>query len=123
MQIQIKIVKAGDFIRTTADGALDLNNSKSILNEVCKKAKSESLPILIDVRKTESVMSMHEIFQLASHLYEYGRTFKQKTAILNTKDRMDKTKFFEMVATHGGYNIEAFTDFEDAIYWLTDADH
>ena len=77
--------------------------------------------MLIDVRKTSSILKKTDVFELASNLIEYGKTFRRKTAILaRDDDSFNRAAFFELVATNRGYRINAFTSFEDAIMWLAD---
>jgi hypothetical protein len=46
-------------------------------------------------------------------------SFRAKLAILTSLDRQfDKVKFLELYAGNRGFQIGAFVDFEEALYWL-----
>jgi hypothetical protein len=65
-------------------------------------------------------LSTTDIYDLASELVKYGKTFRRKTAVLARDDEdIDQAKFFENVAQNRGFNVKTFTVFEDAITWLS----
>ena len=55
MNVSIEIVKAQDFLKTTASGELDLNKCKELLCKIVEKAAEHNKHnILIDIRGTSS---------------------------------------------------------------------
>ncbi len=76
--------------------------------------------VLIDLRDVKYRLSKTDIYELASELVEYGKTFRRKTAVLARADEdFDQATFFEDAAQHHGFRVRAFTFFEDAIIWLS----
>ncbi len=120
MELNIQLVSPAEFIRTTPTGELDLSSTKYLLESLSgTSAKRDLRPMLVDLRKTSSVLKKADIFELASNLIEYGKTFRKKTAILaRDDDSFDRASFFELVAKNRGYNVSAFTSFEEAVMWL-----
>jgi hypothetical protein len=120
MELNIQLVSPSEFIRTTPTGELDFSSTKYLLQALSGASQSQDArPMLVDLRKTSSVLNKTDIFELASNLVEYGKTFRRKTAILaRDDDSFDRASFFELVAKNRGYNINAFTSFEDAVMWL-----
>jgi hypothetical protein len=65
-------------------------------------------------------LSTSEIFDLAFGLSKYGETFRRKTAVLaRPDDELKQAKLFEEVAQKRGFDVRAFTVFEDAMNWLS----
>ena len=48
----------------------------------------------------------------------YRKTFARRTAILCPIERFDHARFFALCAEHRGFNIQAFTSYEEAMEWL-----
>lgn len=122
MNLNIQLVRQADFIRTTPTGELDMNSTKELLRTLAAAGSTgNDKPMLVDIRKTSSILKKVDVFELASSLIVYGKTFRRKTAILaRDDDSFDRANFFELVAKNRGYNVNAFTSFEEAIVWLAD---
>jgi hypothetical protein len=118
--IKIKIVSAKDFIEVTADGVIDLANSRRLLAEI---AKAEREPVdyelLIDFRDTESHLSLAEIYELAAELSEHNDIFRGKVALLVMPGlNFNQARFFETCSHNRGFLVDAFTDYEKAMRWI-----
>ena len=122
MNLNIQLVRQDDYIKTTPTGELDMTSTKELLRTLAAAGSTgDGKPMLVDIRKTSSVLKKTDVFELASSLIEYGKTFRRKTAILAREDdSFDRANFFELVARNRGYNVNAFTSFEEAILWLAD---
>ena len=56
METNIKIIRAGDFIRANPSGKVDLIQSKKLLGQIAELAKkSENYDILLDIREAWSI--------------------------------------------------------------------
>lgn len=123
--IKLQIIKAGDFIKSTPTGDLDMNTSREGLAQIAATgADLQDYTILIDLRDIKSRLTTGNIYELASKLVEYGKTFRRKTAVLARKDEdLDQAMFFENVSHNRGFNVRTFTVFEDAIRWLSNIIH
>ena len=122
MNLNTQLVRQSDYIKTAPTGELDMESTKQLLLTLAAASSSgEERPMLIDIRKTSSILKKSDVFELASTLIEYGKTFRRKTAILaRDDDSFDRANFFELVARNRGYNVNAFSSFEEAIIWLAD---
>ena len=119
--LKLQIIKAGDFIKSTPTGELDMKASKEGLAQIAATgADLQDYTVLIDLRDVTSRLSATDIYELASDLVKYGETFRRKTAVLARADEdIDQATFFENVAQNQGFKVRAFTVFEDAILWLS----
>ena len=119
--LRLQIVKAGDFIKSTPEGSLDLKASARGLDQIAAAGSMlHNYTVLIDLRDVVSRLSMADTFDLAFSLSKYGETFHRKTAVLARPDEdLKQAKLFEEVAQKKGFDVRAFTVFEDAMYWLS----
>jgi len=118
---KLQIIKAGEFIKSTPTGDLDMNASKEGLAQIAATgADLQDYTVLIDLRDVKSRLSKTDIYVLATELVEFGKTFRRKTAVLARADEdFGQAAFFETVAQNRGFRVRAFTVFEDAIIWLS----
>jgi DNA-binding response OmpR family regulator len=118
---KLQIIKAGDFIKSTPTGDLDMNASRQGFAQITAIGNDlQNYTVLIDLRDVKSRLSTVNIYDLASELAQYGKTFRRKTAVLTRADEgIDQAKFFENASHHLGFDVKAFTVFEDAIIWLS----
>ena len=120
MKAEIKFVKTRDFIKTTASGQLNLEQSKKVLEEIARLNTPDVLhDILVDIRETEPGLSLSDIYELVTAVGNHRQAFRKKIAILlGAQHDFDKARFLEMCASNRGYNVNAFDDFEEAVNWL-----
>ena len=119
MPTDIRIIHSYDFIKTTTEGRLDLEEAKKLLLEVASTPMASShYEIILDTRKTQSALSVTDLWYLATELNRFRRAFLRKTAVLCPLEQFDNASFFALCANNRGFNIRAFTSFEDAIEWL-----
>ena len=119
MTAKIKIIHAQDFLKATPEGELDFEESKRILLEIASVVvPQDDYDLIIDTRKAHSVMSPNDLWQLSKEISTFGEKFRRKTAVICPRERFDQAKFFELCSHNRGYQIHAFTSYEDAIDWL-----
>jgi two-component system, OmpR family, response regulator len=119
--LRLQIVKAGDFIKSTPTGDLDMKVSKQGFAQIDAAGNELRVyTVLIDLRDVKSKLSIANIYDLASELGEYGDTFRRKTAVLvRANEDLVQATFFENAAQNRGFEVKTFTVFEDAIIWLS----
>jgi hypothetical protein len=124
MDMKIQIIKAGEFLKSTPTGELDLQASKDGLAQIARYgAHYHDYTVLIDLREVTTSLSNSDIYELGAHLGRYGETFNRRTAILVRSDGdLDKVIVFEDVAQNRGFWVRAFVSFEEAILWLGKAE-
>lgn len=119
MPHQVKVIHASDFIRARPEGEFDLEASERLLGEIARAgAALEEFEILLDVRQAQGTMSATDLWSLAERLVRYRSTFARKTAILCPMEKFDRARFFALCAENRGFNIRAFTVYEEAMEWL-----
>ena len=123
MATKIKIIIANDFLEVTPDGIINLTTSRQLLVEI---AKAEHLPVdyelLVDLRDTQSHLSVLDVYQLAAELCQYGNTFRRKVALLVLPGiNFEQARFFETCSHNRGFSVNAFMDYEKAMRWLLSA--
>ena len=119
MTVDIRVVRANDFIRTTPRGDLNLEASCKVIQDLSTVLKyTNHFHVLIDVRDTTVNLSMSELFFLGNAVASSPRLVQSKTAVLGNIGQPEKDQFFELVARNRGANLKAFTSFEEAVNWL-----
>lgn len=121
MPVDIRVIRAQEFVKATPEGRLDLAASKQLLADVASATGGLSnYQIMLDTRMTESFMNESDLWDLATALSELGSTFHRKTALLCSADRLDRSKFFALMARYRGFEMRAFTSYENAMEWLVE---
>jgi hypothetical protein len=120
MPTNIRIIHTHDFIRAAPEGQLDLKESQKLLMAIASAlAHLVDYEIIIDTRKAQLEMSATDLWYLAAELSDLrGAFFPKKTAVLCPLERFDQEGFFALCAKNRGFQVRAFTSFEDAIEWL-----
>ncbi len=120
MKTSYKLISAKDFIKTHPTGEPDLKQSKKILVELAAIAKPPAdYEILLDVRDSYGTLTLFDMYELVAVLGRHRSSFRNKIAFLTRPDhQFDKAKFLELCARNRGFQVGAFTDFEETIEWL-----
>jgi hypothetical protein len=118
MPATIRIIHATEFIKATAEGELDLKESKRLLVEIMSATDLVDYELVMDTRKAHSSMSVTDLWYLAAEIGNIGKNLPRKTAVLCHPERFDHAGFFALCAENRGFDVRAFTCFEDAMEWL-----
>jgi hypothetical protein len=120
MPINIRIIHGHEFIKATPQGRLDFEKTKKVLKALA--LASEYLAdheVILDTRKAHSVMSITDLRNLVIELSKFPNGFARKTAILCPEVQSDGAALAAVCAQNRGFDVRAFTSFEDAIEWLS----
>ncbi|MGA2158627.1 MAG: hypothetical protein WB588_01785 [Dehalococcoidia bacterium] len=124
MATDIRIIHAYDFIKATPEGKLDFEKSKKLLLEIASATGPVvDYDIILDTRKAQVEMSVAELWHLAVEISNFPKVFSRRTAVLCPIEPFDDAEFFALCARNRGFQIKAFTSFEDTIEWLTENRH
>ena len=123
MPHDMHVIKAGDFLRWSGQGAIDFETSRAVLKTFADALVRRGVDrAILDVRKVRGnpPVTYTQLYHLARTFRESGFGAGQRLAVLVSPDRHDKAEFFAICASGRGWNAWAFDQFEDAFEWLTD---
>jgi len=120
MDLNIRIIHARDFLKTTPTFQVDLETSKQFFLKLAREnAPPRRYDLLIDLRGTTGELSITEITEVVKVLIEHRDSFRLKIAILTTPGvKFENAKFAALYANNRGFQVAAFTDFEETIKWM-----
>ena len=123
MPTNVKIIHARDFIRATPGGVLDLQASERLLLDIVDASgQVPDVDVLLDTRKTMTVLSISDLWGLAQKVSTAGAKSLRRTAVLCPAERFDHARFFSLCGERHGLDIRAFLDYEHAMEWLIASD-
>jgi len=114
-----------DLIHVNPEGTINLEKSFELVHEMAEAASyHKDDHILIDSRDTmlDESLSTQDIFYVAMEMAKYKNVFKNKIAniVPNDTKRLKKAKQFQRTMQFSGFEYSFFTDFEEAIKWLSE---
>ena len=120
MDLNLRLIHARDFLKTTPEGELDLATSKGVLLKLASEnAAPRQFDILIDIRQMTGRLTFMDITELVDVMIEHRDSFRSKLAILGRPEApLEVAKFMELYAGNRGFQVGAFRDFEKAMNWL-----
>ncbi|MCG3161280.1 MAG: hypothetical protein JMDDDDMK_02431 [Acidobacteria bacterium] len=120
MDLNIRLIHAHDFLKTTHEGELDLKTSKQMLLKLASEnAAPRQYDILIDVRRATGRFTFTDVAELVNVMIEHRESFRSKLAILAPPEStLEVAKFMELYAGNRGFQVKGFRDFEEAMSWL-----
>jgi hypothetical protein len=120
MDLNIRIISARDFLKTTPTFHVDLETSKQFFLKLAwENAGPRQYDLLIDLRRTTGNLSLSEVIEVAKVVIEHRDSFRSKIAILTTPGvKFENAQFGALYAGNRGFQVAAFRDFEETINWL-----
>ena len=119
MSANVKVIHAREFVRAQPDGQAHLDSALQLLKDIALAGEGlEDFEILVDTRHVSGSLSATDLWTLAERLARFRKTFARRTAVLCPMERFDHARFFTLCAENHGFNIRAFTSYEEAMEWL-----
>jgi len=118
MSATVRVIHATDFLKATAEGEIDLAESKRLLVELASATDLADYEVILDTRKAHSSLSADDLWHFAEALGSVRETLPRKTAVLCPRERFDHASFFALCAQCRGFKVRAFTSYEEAMDWL-----
>jgi hypothetical protein len=120
MDLNLRLIHAKDFLKTTPTGEIDRETSKRLILKFALEHPSPGqYDVLIDTRQTTGRLTLFDMVEMVNVMIEHRESFRSKAAILTTHGYpFDHAKFMELYAGNRGFQIGAFDDFEEAMNWL-----
>lgn len=125
MTTKIKLIRSVEYLHTSPKGEINFQKSKKMLAELAMaKRPPADFDILLDFRRAQLNLSTADIYYLAAELANHNHTYRDKVAILVLPGLdFDNSEFFELCAQNRGFNVETFTNYEDAVQWFLENDN
>ena len=124
MNTEIKFYNIKDFVRKNVSGEFDLDKSIELARKIAGVALlNVNHNVLIDMRDTTiSSMSIIDAMKVSLEIAGYIPDFKNKIAnvIPDDDERLRTARQFQSCMILKGFTYEVFTDFEEAIEWLSE---
>jgi hypothetical protein len=119
MPVNVKVIHAKDFVKTTITGILNFAVSQQALLDIAAEIKQPGeYEILLDIREAQTVLSVVDIYELGEALAAHPSLRRSKIALLTSMSDTTQAAFLETVTANQGVRVRVFTDFEEAISWL-----
>jgi hypothetical protein len=124
MPLELEIIRASEFVRLSAQGHLDFQASKQALQQLARACWKRGLHrALLDLRRlpetVKPLFTPSELASLVATFREAGFTRRQRLAVLYRNDRHHGARMFAFISRLRGWQVQAFGDFEDALFWLS----
>src|SRR4051812_9459640 len=95
----VRVIRSSDFLRARADGHVDLEAGKALLQKVANAAAVlDRYEVLIDIRDAVGRLPADDVHELADSLVHYRGPFLHKTAVLCPRERFDNARLFATLA-------------------------
>lgn len=118
--MKVQVIHAGDFIKATPQGEVNLELSKTRIGQVVEALNpAQSYNFLVDWRNVTINFSMTDMFYLALELGKYKQIANARMSLLVSVDNFDRGEFLQLCAQNRGVKLAAFTEYEEALGWIT----
>jgi hypothetical protein len=121
MPIELEIIRAAEFVRMGTQGQFDLAASCAVAAKLAAACKRRGIDrALVDVRNSIANLNPTELAALVNVFRDIGFSRHQRIAILHAEERSHRPRMFAFISRMKGWEVEAFTKFEDAMCWLSE---
>jgi hypothetical protein len=121
MPIELEIIRAAEFIRFGGKGEFDLVASCAALHTIAEACRRRGMNhALLDARNAHADLTPNELAALVNAFCDIGFCKDLRFAILHAVDRYQRARLFAFISRIKGWNVRAFGDFEQAMYWLSE---
>ena len=124
MPIELHLIRATEFLRLDADEHIDFEASKRVLQDLAIACWRRGIGrAMLDIRHVpipdKPSFTHSELAAMAGAFREAGFTRQQRLAILYKTDVYGGVRNFTFFSKLRGLQVQAFDDFEEAFFWLT----
>jgi hypothetical protein len=115
----MSISDKGSYLLVEFFGRFSVEAGKQCVDEMVEASqKNDRSKVLLDCRRMTGSMPVIDRFEVAEYGAIKGRVLMQ-LALLNREDVVLPDNFVENVAVNRGMRMKVFTDFDEAVLWLT----
>lgn len=124
MPIELQVVRASEFVRLDPRARLDFEASKQALQSLAVACRKRGLDrALLDLRHLprlpQAQFTPKQLAELVSAFHEAGLSRQQRLAVLYRDDAYGGIRTFTFIGRIRGINVQAFTEFEEGLQWLS----
>jgi hypothetical protein len=121
MKIDVSFDEEHNCVIGRFEGDMTMAAAKKYISEIVKVAKKHPCQrFLNDIREANLLLSVFDIYELPGLVVMEGYDHRWRRAFLvSATTDLDKQEFCELVASNRGINVRTFTDYDQAIQWLT----
>jgi len=118
MAFKLRMLGDCNIIELCLEGVVNIDECLETKSQMCAMCEKHGpLTVLVDIRKTECGMSTSRIYEFASTIeHPLGASI----ALLSRPNDTD-ARFFETVALNNGVPIKLFTEYSEALAFLTES--
>lgn len=125
MPLELQIIHASDFIRLDPRSHLDFDASCEALYTIALACRKRGIDrALLDLRNLpipeKPLFTREELSALVGSFHDAGFTRYQRLAVLYRQDPHRGVRKFAFLSTLKGWSVRAFSDFEKALFWLSE---
>jgi hypothetical protein len=120
MPVDVRLIRAHEFVRCADDGALDADASLALLVGAASGINvNRASQILLDLRGAEPELDVLRLYALGERLATHSSVLGRRVAVLAAaNEHTASPRFAELVAGAKGGSARAFASLEDALAWL-----
>ena len=125
MPLDLQIIRASEFVRLGARDHMDFEASKEALRELARACHKRGVErAILDLRDLpippKPIFTPTEVAALVESFREAGFSREQRLAVLYRADPHHGVRLFAFIGAMRGWNVQAFSDFEKALNWLSE---
>src|SRR5262245_25586759 len=125
MPVQLHIIRASEFVELDANELLDFKASRMALQAIAHACRKRGLDCaLLDLRTVpipaKPMFTPTELAALVGTFREAGFSRENRLAVLYRHDVHGGVRNFAFISRMRGLQVQAFSDFEKAIHWLSE---
>ena len=128
MPLELQVVRASEFIRLDPRARLDFEASKRALQALAVACRKRGLDrALLDLRHLPKLpkaqFTPKQLADLVSAFHQTGLSRHQRLAVLYRDDAYGGIRTFTFIGRIRGINVQAFTEFEEGLQWLSSGEN
>ena len=123
MPIELNVIRSSDFVCLDANERLDFEESKKALQKLALACQKRGLcRAILDIRDVpvpdKPLFTTAELAALVGAFHAAGFSRQGRLAVLYKRDVYGGIRNFTFFSRMHGLQVQAFHEFETAIYWL-----
>src|SRR5262245_50184477 len=126
MPTELQIISASEFIRLDPQRHLDFESSKEALRVLAVACRLRGIDrAMLDLRglptPARRLFTTAQLAALVDTFREAGFSRQQRLAVLYRRDPHGGARMFAFIGFMRGWQVRAFSEFEPAFAWLSEA--